>query len=161
MSAAFTIGTNILVWIAICVVIGWVAGMVPRPWLEADTFVTRIRSFERNGRIYDRVRIRRWKDRLPESNSLGRAQRSNKRSLTGRAGVPGYIVETRRAEYVHWAILLAGPFFHVWSPSWVARIMTLFGIGFNLPFIAVQRFNRGRAVRSGAAALALDVGGVS
>lgn len=158
MSAAYTMGANVVIWIGICVAVGWAAGLVPQRWLASDTFVTRIRSFERNGRAYDRVRIRHWKGRLPESNSLGRA-RASKRALIGRSAVPAYIVETRRAEYVHWVIMLAGPCFHVWSPRWVALIMTVFGIGFNLPFIAVQRFNRARAVRSSTAVA--GAGGVS
>lgn len=159
MSAAYTMGANVAVWIGICVAVGWVAGLVPPSWLATDTFVTRIRPFERNGRFYDRLRIRRWKNRLPESNSLGSAPRPSKRVLIGRSAVPAYMIETRRAEYVHWAIMLAGPCFHLWSPTWVARIMTVFGIGFNLPFIAVQRFNRARAVRSGTAVI--RAGGVS
>lgn len=149
MSATRMIGLNISIWIGICVAVGWTAALIPPRWLETETFVTRCRPFEHDGRLYDRLRVRRWKNRLPESNSLGRAPRSSKRTLTGRSSVPGFVVETRRAEYVHWAILSAGPCFFVWSPAWVARTMTLFGIGFNLPFIAVQRFNRARAVRSG------------
>mgnify|MGYP003135147066 CR=1 FL=1 len=153
MRAASTISLNVAIWVGLCVVVGWAAARVPQRWLANDTFVTRIRPFERHGRIYDRCGIRRWKGRLPESNSLGRAARPSKRVLTGRSSVPGFIGETRRAEYVHWVILLAGPSFDLWSPTWVARTMTVFGIGFNLPFIAVQRFNRARAVRSGTAVL--------
>lgn len=156
MSAARTLGTNVVIWIVMCAVIGWIAGLVPQRCLAIDTFVTRSRSFERDARVYHRLRIRRWKDRLPESNSLGRGQRSSKRTLNGRSAVPGFVAETRRAEYVHWAILCSGPCFFVWSPNWVARTMTLFGIAFNLPFISVQRFNRLRAVRSGSGPVTMD-----
>jgi glycosyl-4,4'-diaponeurosporenoate acyltransferase len=148
VSAARTMGANAVIWLAICVAAGWAGGRLPRRWIASDTTLTRIREFERRGRIYQRLRVRRWKHRLPESNSLGPVSRPTKRTLTGRSAVPTYVAETRRAEYVHWAIMAAGPIFFVWSPTWVARTMTLFGIAFNLPFIAVQRFNRSRVVRS-------------
>ena len=155
MNAARTLAANVLAWIVLCAVVGWVAGSMPRRWLESDTFLTRTRSFERDGRLYEHLAIRRWKRRLPESNSLGGGKRPSKRTLTGRSAVPDYVVETRRAEYVHWTILLAGPSFFAWSPDWVARTMTLFGLAFNLPFIAVQRFNRARALRSRSAGAAV------
>jgi glycosyl-4,4'-diaponeurosporenoate acyltransferase len=155
MNAAVVVLLDVVIWVAICAVVGWLAGRLPRRWLETDTFVTRVRSFERGGSVYERLGVRRWKLRLPESNSLGRTTRASKRTLAGRSAVPDYLVETRRAEYVHWALLCAAPVFLLWGPAWVGRTMTVFGIAFNLPFIVVQRFNRARANRSASAPIGI------
>ena len=32
------------------------------------------------------------------------------------AGSIGFVIETRRAEWTHWILLIAGPFFLLWNP---------------------------------------------
>lgn len=141
--------TGVLVWIAASVVVGAAAGRMPRRWLERDTAITRTRAWERDATVYrHRLRIHRWKDALPESNSLGGGGRPSKASIAGRADVAELVVETRRAEYVHWALAVFGLTFWTWNPRWLAVTHTLVGMGFNAPFIAVQRYNRTRARRS-------------
>ncbi len=136
-------------WVGISVVVGTAAGAVPTRALDHDTFVTRIRPWERGGRIYRRVGVQKWKDALPESNSLGGGDRPSKAHLGGRDAVADLVVESRRAEYVHWALAASGLWFWLWNPPWLALVMTVFGPLFNAPFIVVQRYNRGRIRRSG------------
>jgi len=134
-----------LAWVAISLVVGTGAAYLPAHWLQSDTFITRIRAFEAGGRVYRRVlAVQRWKDRLPETRGPAPGERASKQALAGRSGLPLYLIETRRAEYVHLAIAAAGPLFALWNPAPMTAAMTVFGILFNAPFIAVQRYNRAR-----------------
>ena len=55
--------------------------------------------------------------------------------------------ETRRGEYVHWSILAAAPFFALWNPPFLTLAMVAYALTANLPFIAIQRYNRLRIAR--------------
>jgi glycosyl-4,4'-diaponeurosporenoate acyltransferase len=109
----------------------------------------RLRPVERDGRVYERVlRIKAWKDALPEAGSLFRGGFS-KRRLTrhDRAYLERFRLETRRAELTHWAILLLAPVFFAWNPWWLAIAMLGYGLVANVPCILVQRYNRSRLER--------------
>jgi glycosyl-4,4'-diaponeurosporenoate acyltransferase len=104
-----------------------------------------VRSWERGGRTYERIGIRRWKDRLPEAGALF-AGGVSKRRLPG-AGTDRLLrfsAETRRAEYGHVACAAAAPLFVLWNPRGVAVVMVLYGVLVNAPFVAIQRYNRAR-----------------
>ena len=55
--------------------------------------------------------------------------------------------ETRRAELGHWLALAGGPVFALWNPVSGLVLMLAYGVVTNVPFIAVQRYNRQRAQR--------------
>jgi glycosyl-4,4'-diaponeurosporenoate acyltransferase len=106
------------------------------------------RGFERDGAIYAGVfRIKRWKDLLPELGSLfsgGFAKRSARRD---RAYLERFVVETRRAEWVHWVVFGVWPVFGLWNPPWAVAVMCVYATAANVPCIVVQRFNRARLLR--------------
>jgi glycosyl-4,4'-diaponeurosporenoate acyltransferase len=133
------------VWSTIC---GYAAHRLPAETLTRDGSL-RLRAFERDGRVYERVlRVKAWKDALPEAGSLFRGGFS-KRRLAGhdRAHLERFLLETRRAERTHWAILLLAPVFFAWSPWWLALAMLGYGLVANVPCIVVQRYNRSRLER--------------
>ena len=68
--AAWLTIADAAVWAGWSVVVGVGVHLVPGRWFAHDTWLTRPRAFERNGRVYERVHIRRWKDRLPEAGGL-------------------------------------------------------------------------------------------
>lgn len=142
-----TVAIDIVAWVVISVFWGTVASFLGPRQLDHDTSWTRIRSWERDGAWYRRLGIRRWKDALPESNRLGPGDRPSKRHLPSRADLPAFVAETRRAEYVHVAIAASGTLFVFWNPAWLALVMIVFGVLFNLPFIMIQRYNRLRLQR--------------
>ena len=138
-----------LAWSVICIAVGWIGNRIPRARFVDDGPVTRLRGWERDGRTYERVLgIKRWKDLLPEAGSFFRGGVS-KRSLRGHSepALLAFAAETRRAERVHWTIALCALSFFVWCPFLVATIMVALGLFSNLPFVAVQRYNRARVLR--------------
>lgn len=136
-------------WALIGVVSGWLVVQVPRRHLDHDNWLTRIRAVEEGGRRYERwLRIQRWKHLLPEAGDLFPGGRS-KRSTGGRSSgsLEDFVVETRRAEWVHWAQIAAAPTFGLWNPWTIGAAMVAFALVAHLPFIVVQRYNRSRLLR--------------
>jgi glycosyl-4,4'-diaponeurosporenoate acyltransferase len=148
MTYGKAVALDALTWAAWSAVVGYAAHRLPPDRLDRDGPITRLRRWERGGRAYERLGIRRWKDRLPE---LGAAFRGgvSKRSLASR-GTPElarFAAETRRAELVHWAIPLVTPVFALWNPPWLFGAMVGYAVVANAPCLIVQRYNRGRLER--------------
>ena len=148
MSPLQIVAVDAAVWAGWSAVVGYSAHRLPRARLAHDGPLTRLRPWERQGRVYERFGIRRWKDRVPE---LGAAFRGgvSKRALGGRgtATLAEFAAETRRAELVHWAIPLVTPVFSLWNPPWLLGAMAAYAVVANLPCLVIQRYNRGRALR--------------
>jgi glycosyl-4,4'-diaponeurosporenoate acyltransferase len=137
-------------WFAIGLCTGWTGHRLDLGRLDHDTWLTKVRSFEQDGRFYERrMRIRSWKDRLPEGGATFEGGFSKAR-MGGRSDehLQRFAAETRRAEYVHWANAASGPLFAVFLPPWIVAVMTAFGVVVHLPFIAIQRYNRARLERT-------------
>ena len=60
------------------------------------------------------------------------------------AGLQLFVRETRRAELAHWWAMCCGPVFVLWNPPLAAVLLLGYGVLVNLPFIAIQRYNRAR-----------------
>ncbi len=137
---------DIVAWTVLGLGTGYHHHRLPLERLADDTWLTTLRSWERGGAIYqDRFRIKAWKDRLPEAGAFFRGGLS-KRALPGRSrpALERFAAETRRAERVHWSLLLAGPAFLLWNPPDLGAVMVAYAVVANAPFIAIQRYNRGR-----------------
>ncbi|MBV8982092.1 MAG: hypothetical protein JO086_14410 [Acidimicrobiia bacterium] len=137
-----------LAWAGWSALVGYACHRLPAGALANDNFVTRPRAFEDDGRLYERTRIRRWKDRLPDAGALFSGGVS-KRHLRGRDadGLRDFAIETRRAELVHWLVAATTPVFAFWNPPALLAAMAAYGVVANLPFIAIQRYNRARIIR--------------
>lgn len=134
-----TILVDIVAWTVIGVSVGYAMHRVPLHRLDHDTWLTRPRRCERIG-------IRRWKDRTPELGGLF-AGGVSKRSSGGRTRLQRYAAETRRAEYTHWIVMAAGPFFALWNPWFLTIAMVTYAVVANLPCLLIQRYNRARITR--------------
>lgn len=144
-----TLLANVAAWAVIHTASGYLVHRLALDRLQRDGPLLRPRRWEHDGRTYQRVlRIRAWKDHLPEAGALfsgGVSKRELTGSLTG--GLPRFVAETRRAERGHWLALAGGPLFALWNPPSGLGLMVAYGVVVNAPFIAVQRYNRLRALR--------------
>ena len=149
LSDPVTIVLDVVAWGAIHAGAGFVAHRTSVAWLSRDRRLFRERRVERGGRLYAQtLRISRWKDRLPEAGALFAGGISKRRvTASEQGGLGRFVVETRRAELAHWLAAWPGVVFALWNPPAVVPVMVAYGLAVNLPFIAVQRYNRGRAVR--------------
>ncbi|HEY8547953.1 MAG TPA: hypothetical protein VIL36_23000 [Acidimicrobiales bacterium] len=149
LSDPVTVALDVVAWGAVHAGTGYLVHRLPVAWLARDRSLFRVRRWEQGGRRYRRVlRIHRWKDRLPEAGALF-AGGISKRRLTGDedGGLERFVVETRRAELGHWLAVLPAPLFALWNPPVAAVLMVVYALAVNLPFVAIQRYNRARAER--------------
>ena len=146
LSPTQTIVLDVVAWGVFHSVTGYAAHRLDDRRLARDGWLLRPRAFEAGGRWYRRrLRIDRWKDRVPEAGDLFRGGTS-KRQLPSydAAGLRLFVRETRRAELAHWWALSCGPVFALWNPPLAAVLLMGYGVLVNLPFIAIQRYNRFR-----------------
>ena len=143
-----TVLVDIAAWGAIHAGTGYLVHRLSDTHFEVDTRLTVARRWEQGGRFYERVAIRRWKDRLPEAGDVF-AGGVSKRSILGRDDddLKKFAVETRRAELGHVLAAIASPVFAVWNTVPVTFVMVVYGVAVNAPFIAIQRYNRLRISR--------------
>jgi glycosyl-4,4'-diaponeurosporenoate acyltransferase len=147
MSNGMSIVLSAAVWPAWGFFTGWWYRRKSLTALGEDRWRLRVRRFEAEGSWYDKhLRIRRWKDRLPETGGWFGV---SKRQLLGYspAELEHFALECRRGELTHWAIFFATPVFAVWNSGLALLLVTFVGLGASLPFIAVLRYNRLRVSR--------------
>lgn len=146
LSKPRTVVLDVVAWGLVHAATGYLAHRIPPERLQRDGWVTRPRRWEDGGRFYvRRLDIHRWKDRVPEAGALF-AGGVSKAHVT-RAGVEELVVATRRAELAHWWAAAAGPAFALFNPWYAVPLLVAYGLGVNLPFVAIQRYNRLRATR--------------
>lgn len=133
-------------WLVVSLVVGrWAAGWSAGR-LDVTGRLTRLRPWEASGAWWQRrLRVRRWKDGLPEAGGLF-AGSASKRHVGSRStgALTRFRRETVRAERVHWLIMATTPVHLIWCRPPLAAAMVAFGVLFNAPFIVIQRYNRGR-----------------
>jgi len=150
LSFEASLGVSIAAWVVIGFSTGYAVHVIPLRYLQRDNWLTRPRRFEDHGRFYERrLRIRTWKDSLPEKGDIFPGGFS-KRVITDRSDgfLERFVAETRRAELVHWLNAVSGPVFLIWC-SWPLGVFMIgFGWAGHLPFICIQRYNRARITRT-------------
>jgi glycosyl-4,4'-diaponeurosporenoate acyltransferase len=146
MPQALTIVVDVAAWGVFHSATGYAAHRLDDSRLTRDGWLLRPRPFETGGRWYrQRLQVHRWKGRLPEAGDLFRGGVS-KRHLPAfdPAGLQLFVRETRRAELAHWWAMSCGLLFVLWNPPLAAGLLVGYGVVVNLPFIAIQRYNRFR-----------------
>ncbi len=122
------------------------AAFVPRDF-HPDRFPFRSYTFEGQGRFYEKLGIRKWKDRVPDMSkflpSLPRKAVNSRSADRARL----LVQETCLAELVHLCLMaLALPVLFIW-PGWKGAVLAaVYALG-NVPFIMIQRYNRPRLLR--------------
>ena len=145
LSKPRTVLLDVVLWGLVHAVTGYAAHRIPAKRLQRDGWLLRRRTWESTGFYAGTLRIHEWKDRVPEAGALF-ADGTSKAHVT-RADVGQLVVETRRAELAHWWCAAAGPLFALCNPWYAVPLLVAYGLGVNLPFVAIQRYNRLRATR--------------
>jgi glycosyl-4,4'-diaponeurosporenoate acyltransferase len=146
MPLGLTVAVDVVAWGLFHAATGYAAHRLGDSRLSRDGRLLRARPFESGGRWYrHRLRIHRWKDAVPEAGALFRGGISKRRlPAYDAAGLQLFVRETRRAELGHWWAMWCGPLFVLWNPPLAAGLLVGYGVVVNLPFIAIQRYNRFR-----------------
>lgn len=121
----------------------YVGEALPRAWFHPDRFPFRAFSWEREGKIYDKLRIRDWKDQLPDMSRVMKDMIPKRVGTCPTAEKVMILVrETCVAELIHWLLALCGGVVYLFWKNSVGVLLSFLVFLGNLPFILIQRYNR-------------------
>jgi len=127
--------------------VGFVLGrLLPKRWFRAEKFPYCSFSFERQGRIYERIGIRYWHKKVVDMSRLLPFCMPPK-NLRGQYDkrLPRMLQETCVAETVHVLLCVSGLYcMRLWPGVGGMVVWVLYTVVFNLPYILIQRYNRPR-----------------
>ena len=121
---------------------------LPRKNFDPQAFPYRTFKWENGGRIYLKLRIQFWKDKVPDmSRYITTMFRKKLNVMRSPDYMESLIAETCVAEIVHWGLVFVSPIFMVLMEGALGVIgAILFALG-NLPFVLIQRYNRPRLIQ--------------
>lgn len=121
---------------------------LPRRWFHADRFPYKCYEWEREGKVYQRIAIQKWKDVVPDMSRINPRMVSKRLgALPTAAQVERLVQETCVAEFTHWALIFASPLILCFRRPWCPLMMLADILLFNLPFVLIQRYNRPQLVK--------------
>ncbi len=125
-----------------------VGSLLPRRIFHGDRPPFSPFRWEKDGKIYEYLHIRRWKDRVPDMSRILKSMVKKKLPVgSSSARMDLLVQETCVAELIHSLLIVAGlRLLRIWPGigGWIVYLIyVLLG---NLPFIMIQRYNRPRLV---------------
>lgn len=126
----------------------YIGEALPRRWFRFRAFPFQPFWCEKSGRLYHFLRVRQWKDHLPDMSRIMRDMVPKR--LSGRPTsqqLYALVRETCVAETVHrvLGILFLGIYFFYKNTDGI--IVTLLTLLLNLPYIIIQRYNRPKLLK--------------
>jgi len=153
-SPAWTLTADIAGWLVIHLGVSYLFFRMPDRWfmlnrLRTEHMPAAGRRKSREESFYDHIlRVRLWKDKLPDGGSLFAGGFRKSRLEERNADYYGkFLLETRRGEWTHWFAMLPAPLFFMWNEAAYGWVMVLYALAANLPFIVILRYNRLRLAR--------------
>ena len=131
------------------IVIFVIGQLLPHSWFQrGDELWFSPFPRERDGKLYDKLNIRHWKDKVPDmSRVFHRMVSKTMPSKATAEDVAKLIRETCVAELAHEALILTGTVCYIkFRSKFSFFLWILWALG-NLPYIIIQRYNRPRLVR--------------
>ena len=118
---------------------------LPRKWFCAEKAPWRPAPWEKGGRIYLKLGIRKWKDHLPD---MSRLMPDMVKKKLAAADPMSLVQETCVAECVHcWLVVLSVGMLFLWKSVWSWALWLVYNLLGNVSFILIQRYNRPRLLR--------------
>ena len=104
---------------------------LPRRWFDPHRTPYRCRDWEQGGRVYNKLHIRRWKDRLPDMSRL----------------MPDMVKKKLAAADPMSLVVLSVGMLFLWKSVWSRALWLVYNLLGNVSFILIQRYNRPRLLR--------------
>lgn len=123
---------------------------VPKTVFKYDRFPFKSFGFENNGKIYTKIGINKWQNKVPDMSKVFKKLMPAK-NLCGSVDskrLMVMILETCEAEVTHFLLCLTGLYcLWIWPGAGGAIVYAVYVLLGNLPFILIQRYNRPRLVK--------------
>ena len=143
---------NLLMSIAYVAVIGilahYIGESLPRSLFSEYKFPYRIYKWENDGKVYNRLKIKKWKTHLPDMSRVMRDMLPKKVTFDATSNnIDALIKETCVAECIHyWLCIFSVGIYLIWK-TYVGVVLAFVFVVCNLPFIMIQRYNRPHLVK--------------
>jgi hypothetical protein len=137
---------DIAIIAGLSVLIGATAPRWPDRWLRTDSWVTRPRRWETPG-FYRRLGVARLAHRLPEFGEVFGGRSKNEVPGRDVASLERYLVEVRRAIWVHYLSMLTWLPLVFFNPWWMTLAGAVIAVTVNIPFLIILRGNNVRLSR--------------
>ncbi len=127
----------------------FVGRCLPKGWFKADRFPYRCFPFEENGRLYDRLHIRKWQNKLPDMSKI-LPKWIPAKNLKGdyMDRLPTMVRETCVAEFIHLLLCILSLHCLCLYPGVGGIVITgIYTVVLNVPYILIQRYNRPKLIR--------------
>lgn len=120
--------------------------LLPYAWFNPERFPYKPRPFERDGKLYLRLKIQKWYKKLPDVSRVFRRLFPEKSLKTvTRENLHILLKETCIAEFVHSMLCVIGFLYGRFHRGPGVKLLTwMYILIGNLPFILIQRYNRPR-----------------
>jgi len=116
---------------------------LPRGWFSPGERPFTPCKWEKNGKVYEKIGVHRWKDKLPDMSKFTKKMVRKSISLTGSwEDAARVAVETCVAECVHWALMLLSFLIYLINPTPLGAVIAIVYALSHVPFIIIQRYNR-------------------
>ncbi|MDD2818579.1 MAG: hypothetical protein PHN51_07255 [Candidatus Nanopelagicales bacterium] len=140
------IAINVLVIVLLSVLIGAAAPRWPSLWLASDRFPLTVLPFEKHHH-YRKFRVATLRERLPELGHIFGGESKSALTGTDLESINRYLIEVRRAEWVHILSCLTPVPLFFYNPRWLALAFLLAVLFVNGLFLIVLRHNRLRLLQ--------------
>jgi len=147
MSSIVGVGLAIVYWVGSSVLVGFAAARMSVPTLSRLGQHQWWLGGPSTGWYRHVLHIDAWKDHLPEAGRFGGGVSKRHLTTRDRSVLVRMYLETIRAEVVHTLLLLTQWVPLVWLHGGFVVVPAVYTVGANLPFVAVQRYNRKRLSR--------------
>lgn len=137
------IAIDIVVVVAISIGVGASAPRWPLRWLRRDTPPLALMRWETPA-AYRRLGVPMLARRLPELGATFGGETKSALPGSTTADLERYLLEVRRAEWVHWISIASSLLLIAFNPWWLALAFVVGVTLGNLPFIVILRNNRRR-----------------
>ncbi len=116
---------------------------IKRDKLKEDRFPFKCYNWEKNGRIYDKLAIRKWKNHVPDVSRVFKPLMTKRvTSGTTSRDLLALIKECCVAEIIHIVLMILSAAVLFICPGLKGMILYVLCLLIHLPFILIQRYNR-------------------
>lgn len=138
-----------VIYLALIGLLSFLLGrLVPKAWFTGESYPLKDFPFEKQGRIYEKIKIKQWQDKLPDmSRILPKIMPHKRMEGQDSAGVLRMVQETGVAEFTHLLLAAAGFWcIKLWPGLGGVLVAAINFLG-NMAFVLIQRYNRPRLQR--------------
>ena len=135
--------------IVLSIVIFLIGRIYPRKWIKENAFPFTSFKFEKNGKVYEKIKIKKWKTVFPDfsyliTKILPNFMPRKRIDKDPKTKIPVLIKESCVAESTHFIAIILGLFCITIYPKLGGIITYIVYALLNVPPILIQRYNRPR-----------------